>query len=79
VSGYQFLSGLLIGTELGQLKGINCAVYLVCGEHLKQSYLRGLELMDIHKEIVCLDADEMLLKSHCKIADQLLNHKQDEK
>ncbi|HEY2648593.1 MAG TPA: 2-dehydro-3-deoxygalactonokinase [Puia sp.] len=79
VSGYQFLSGLLIGTELGQLKGINCAVYLVCGEHLKQAYLRGLELMDIKKEIICLNADEMLLKSHCKIAGQLLNNNQYEK
>jgi 2-dehydro-3-deoxygalactonokinase len=69
VSGYQFLSGLLIGAELGQLKGIHCPVYVVCSESLKQPYLTGLELMKLKSEVFYLNADEMLLKAHCKIAD----------
>ena len=70
VSGYQFLSGLLIGAELAQLKGTHCSVYLVCGEPLKHVYLTGLKLMESDSEIYYLNADEMLLKAHCKIADQ---------
>ncbi len=70
VSGYQFLSGLLVGAELGQLKGVHCPVYVVCNEPLKQAYLSGLELMKLKGKIFYLNADEMLLRAHCKIADQ---------
>ncbi|HLA59803.1 MAG TPA: 2-dehydro-3-deoxygalactonokinase, partial [Puia sp.] len=70
VSGYQFLSGLLIGAELVQLKETDCPIYVVCGEPLKQAYLTGLELMDFNGKIFYLNADEMLLRAHCKIADQ---------
>jgi 2-dehydro-3-deoxygalactonokinase len=70
VSGYQFLSGLLIGAELGQLKETHCHVYIVCSEQLKQAYLTGLELMESNRGIFYLNADEMLLRAHCKIADQ---------
>ena len=69
VSGYQFLSGLLIGAELGQLKETHCPVYVVCSEHLKQAYLTALQLMESGREIFYLNADEMLLSAHCKIAD----------
>jgi len=69
VSGYQYLSGLLIGSELSQLRGHNGPVYVVCSEHLKQPYLTGLELMAIGNGIFYLDADEMFLRAHCKIAD----------
>jgi 2-dehydro-3-deoxygalactonokinase len=70
VSGYEFLSGLLIGSELGQLKGTDCPVYVVCSEHLKRVYLTGLELMKLNGDIFYLNADEMMLRAHCKIADQ---------
>ncbi len=69
VSGYQFLSGLLIGGELAQLKETHCPVYVVCSEPLKQAYLTGLKLMESDREIFYLNADEMLLRAHCKIAD----------
>jgi 2-dehydro-3-deoxygalactonokinase len=69
VRGYQFLSGLLIGTELSQLKGNHCPVYLVSGEHLKLAYLTGLELLKLSSQIFYLNADEMLLSAHRKIAD----------
>jgi 2-dehydro-3-deoxygalactonokinase len=69
VSGYQFLSGLVIGAELTRLKGNSCAVYIVCSETLKHAYLTGLKLMDPAREIFYLNADGMLLRAHCKIAD----------
>lgn len=69
VSGYQFLSGLLIGAELGQLRKKNCPIYLVCNESLKQSYLTGLKIMELSEGIYYLDADEMLIKAHCKIVE----------
>jgi len=73
-SGYQFLSGLLIGAELGQLEANPCPVYVVCSEPLKQAYLTGLELMEPRREIFYLSADDMLLKAHCKIADYLFKN-----
>ncbi len=72
VSGYQFLSGLLIGAELGQLKGTHCPVYVVCSESLKHAYLTGLEFMELGSEIFYLNDDEMLLRAHSKIAHHFL-------
>ena len=69
VSGYQFLSGLLIGAELTRLKGNNCPLYVVCSEHLKRAYLTGLEIIGYGGPIHYLNAEEMLLRAHCKIAD----------
>ena len=71
VSGYQFLSGLLIGAELAQLKETHCPVYVVCSEPLNQAYLTGLKLMESDREIFYLNADEMLIKAHSKIAHQI--------
>ena len=68
-SGYQFLSGLLIGAELGQLKKMKCPVYVVCDESLKQSYLMGLETMKFSSGIYYLNSDEMLIRAHCKLAE----------
>jgi 2-dehydro-3-deoxygalactonokinase len=68
LSNYQWLSGLLIGTELGDLKGGNCPIYLASNKYLKEPYLRALRLLDNKREIICLDADELLIKGHCKIA-----------
>ena len=75
VSNYQYLSGVLIGAELSELKENNCPVYLVCSEHLKQSYLLGLELMELKREIIYLDGDVMLTKGHYKIAGHYLKYK----
>jgi len=74
VSGYQFLSGLLIGAGLAQLQETHCPVYVVSSEHLKQAYLTGLKLMESGREIFYLNADEMLLRAHCKIAETFLKN-----
>jgi len=70
VSNYQWLSGLLIGTELRELKNPDLPVYLVCGENLRIAYWQGLEVLGF--ESVYLNADEMLTKGHCKMAEYYL-------
>lgn len=72
VSNYQFLSGLLIGAELSDLKNYNCPVYLVSGKHLEMAYQTGLTLMGENRKIILLDADDMLIKGQCKIAEHYL-------
>jgi 2-dehydro-3-deoxygalactonokinase len=72
VSNYQYLSGLLIGTELGELKGKDCPVYLVSSDHLKQAYLLGLHLLELKGRIYFLNEDDMLVNGHCKLAHHYL-------
>ena len=72
VSNYQWLSGLLIGAELKDLLGMDGEVYLVCGEHLKHPYLTGLEFMAIKGRINYLNAEDMLINGHCKMASHFL-------
>jgi 2-dehydro-3-deoxygalactonokinase len=69
VSNYQYLSGLLISSELRDLKNSDCPVYLVAGEHLEHPYQLGLSLMGIKREIIFLNGSEMLLNGHCKLAN----------
>lgn len=72
VSNYQFLSGLMIAAELRDLVCKNYPVYLVCGEHLKHAYMAGLQLLNEKREINYLNAEQMLVRGHCKIADNYL-------
>jgi 2-dehydro-3-deoxygalactonokinase len=69
---YQYLSGLLIGAELKELKDTDCSIYLVCNQQLKHAYLLALELSGIKGEIHYLNADEMLVKGQCRIANHFL-------
>ncbi len=72
VSNYQFLSGLLIGTELRDLRSKDCPVFLVAGENLVHAYRLGFKLMGANRELDILNADEMLINGHCKIAELYL-------
>ncbi len=71
-SNYQYLSGLLIGAELKELKNTRCSIYLVCSQQLKHAYLLALEISGVKGEIHCLNADEMLVKGQCRIANHFL-------
>jgi|SRR5450432_188268 2-dehydro-3-deoxygalactonokinase len=71
-SNYQYLSGLIIGTELKDLKGRNGPIYLVSNKLIKPGYLTGLKLMGGTSQIYYLDADEMFIRGHSKIADYFL-------
>jgi 2-dehydro-3-deoxygalactonokinase len=69
VGGYQWLSGLLIGTELNELKDLSVPIYLVSSENLKKAYRVGLEIMGFRQDgIHDLDADEMLINGHNTVA-----------
>jgi 2-dehydro-3-deoxygalactonokinase len=69
VSNYQWLSGLLIGTELKDLSGTDYPVYLVCGERLKDAYILGLELLDKNRKLFYIPDETLLIKGHRKIAE----------
>ena len=72
LSNFQWLSGLLIGTELRDLANTHCPVNLVCGEHLRVVYMLGLKLQNKNREIHCWPDDELLVKGHCKIVGYYL-------
>jgi 2-dehydro-3-deoxygalactonokinase len=68
-SNYQYLSGLLIGSELNEI-GTNVEnIYLVCDEPLRKQYLQALECLPLKKEIFCVDADGALINGQCIIAE----------
>jgi 2-dehydro-3-deoxygalactonokinase len=75
VSNYQFLSGLLIGAELSDLNGINSPIYLVAGNQLEEPYRLGLSLTGVNREINLLSGNEMLIRGHCKLANNIFNKK----
>jgi 2-dehydro-3-deoxygalactonokinase len=69
VSNFQRLSGLIIGAELKELANTDCPVSLVCNEHLKTAYLRGLELQDIKRKIHFWPEERLLINGQCKIVE----------
>jgi 2-dehydro-3-deoxygalactonokinase len=69
-SNYQWLSGLLIGTELKDLKNTRASLNLVCSENVKKAYRGGLKVCGL--KFVYLNADEMLINGHCRIAAHYL-------
>jgi 2-dehydro-3-deoxygalactonokinase len=71
VSNYQFLSGLLIGAELSDLKGTSSPIYLVAGNHLEEAYRLGLSLTGVNREINLLSGNEMLIRGHSKMAKDI--------
>lgn len=70
VSNYQWLSGLLIGTELKDLRNTRASLNLVCSENVKKAYWDGLKVFGLKS--VYLNADEMLINGHCRIAADYL-------
>lgn len=73
ISNYQYLSGLLIGTELKELKGTTASIFVVCEEPLTKAYLRALNCLNPKVKISTLNAREALISGHCKIATQLIH------
>lgn len=65
---FHYLSGLLIGAELGKLKEKpSDFITLVAGDTLGNKYMKGLQLLEPHRKINQLDAGMALVKGHCKI------------
>lgn len=68
VSNYQFLSGILIGTELASLKGCNYQICIVTANTLKDRYVKAAELLKLSENISWANSDQALINAHCKIA-----------
>ncbi|MEO6329713.1 MAG: 2-dehydro-3-deoxygalactonokinase [Ginsengibacter sp.] len=66
---YYYLSGLLIGTELKELKNISVPLVLVSNKQLKEIYLAALRIFGL-EETKVLNADEVLIAGHYRIYNQ---------
>jgi 2-dehydro-3-deoxygalactonokinase len=65
---YCYLSGLLIGTECNELTGTGIPLTIVHGGVLRDLYIRALLKLGMTGTGV-LDADQALMKAHCRIYD----------
>jgi len=63
---YYYLSGLLIGTEIKELVHGAIPITVVGNESMRKYYKAALEKSGI-KKITTIDADEALIKGHCKV------------
>jgi 2-dehydro-3-deoxygalactonokinase len=64
---YHYLSGLVIGAELGHLAGRGGSVTLVCSGRLKENYSMACGVLGIEVEVA--DADEALVRGHCRLME----------
>lgn len=65
---YHYLSGLLIGHELKDIPvNMSKAITLVCGKGLRDKYMEALHVLELSDHLTCLDADDALIRGHCKI------------
>ncbi len=70
---YQYLSGLLIGTELKELKNNSVAVHIVSEPPLMKAYELGLRQINGSREIYCHSSNEALVRGHCRLARAIVN------
>jgi 2-dehydro-3-deoxygalactonokinase len=66
-SNYYYLSGLLIGTELKELKGTEKAITLLSSGILSESYLLALETLDLTKQVSQKSVDEAIVNGHYQL------------
>lgn len=64
---YHYLSGLVIGEELGYLAGSNTSLTLVCTGRLKENYSMACEVLGI--DFGLIDADQAVVNGHCRLLD----------
>jgi 2-dehydro-3-deoxygalactonokinase len=70
VSNYQFLSGLLIGTELKELRNTSCKIRLICDGPMAKLYFHALKRLDL--DVIEASASEALVKGHLRIFSRIL-------
>lgn len=68
---YHYLSGMIIGNELKDIKSYAKNIMLVCNTSLGKLYSLALEIVT-GKEPEYRDADRMLVQGHCRLVDQAL-------
>lgn len=71
---YHYLSGLLIGTELKELKQNTIrSICLVCGQALEWPYKQGLKVLGLDKDLEFKNADAALVKGQLRIYNAVEN------
>ena len=64
---YHYLSGLVIGEELGYLAGRDTPLTLVCTGRLKENYSMACRVLGITADVI--DADQALVHGHCRLLE----------
>jgi 2-dehydro-3-deoxygalactonokinase len=64
---YHYLSGLVIGEELGYLAGSDTSLTLVCTGRLKDNYSMACRVLGIAADVI--DADQALVNGHCRLLE----------
>jgi 2-keto-3-deoxy-galactonokinase len=71
ISNYQYLSGLLIGSELIELVKTSCSIIVVSEEPLLKLYLHALEVLDMKQRVNSLSARQAFINGQCELAAML--------
>ena len=72
---YHFLSGLVIGCELKEIIVSSKNIYLVCSKNLFKNYLMALKVLNASIPVKYYNADETLVKAHCKLYNACIESK----
>jgi 2-dehydro-3-deoxygalactonokinase len=73
---YNYLSGLLIGYELSIIKESEIElITIVAGETLQHQYRQALQILGLDKKLQVKNADDALVKAHCKLFKQVILHR----
>lgn len=72
VKNYQYLSGLLIGTELRELNS-SAAIHVVSELPLTKAYESALRQLSGTREIYCHSSNDALVKGHCRLVKAIVN------
>jgi len=73
---YHYLSGLLVGTEIKEIAGIDHDITLVSDSFLRSQYEAACNLvMNKNRRLTIRDADEAMVKGQIKILKRLLKEK----
>lgn len=65
---YHFLSGMMIGYELKEVNVLLKTIVIVCSQPLAGRYQQAMQLLLPANRVMYADADEVLVKAHCKLA-----------
>lgn len=65
---YHYLSGVIIGCELKNTSSSNKNIYVVSSNNLSEKYLTALKVLDQNNSVQYQNADDALIKGHCKLS-----------
>jgi 2-dehydro-3-deoxygalactonokinase len=71
-ANYYYLSGLLIGTELKEIKNCGKPTHLISSQSLMNAYQAAIRQIVDKEQVIFTDADTALIAGHCKLARRFL-------